>query len=68
MDRCEQETKKRLNENKIPRDELHMRKTDDVRKDSVVKKELYDEFIKDKYNVRFVIDDRPQVVRMRREL
>lgn len=68
MDRCEQETIKRLKDNNIPFDELHMRKTDDVRKDSIVKREMYDEFIKDKYNVLYVIDDRQQVVRMRRDL
>jgi predicted kinase len=47
---------------------LHMRKSGDLRKDSIVKKEIYDEFILDKYNVDFVLDDRDQVVRVWRDL
>lgn len=49
-------------------DELFMRKTGDVRKDWIIKKEIFDNHIKDRYNVRGVIDDRPQVTRMWREL
>lgn len=41
---------------------LFMRKSDDVRKDYFVKKEIYNEHIKGKYNVKFVLDDRDQVV------
>lgn len=43
---------------------LLMRATDDKRKDSIVKRELYETELKSKYNVIFVIDDRPSVVRM----
>lgn len=42
---------------------LLMRKSGDMRRDSIVKRELYEEHIKGKYNVLFVIDDRPQVIR-----
>ena len=48
--------------------ELHMRKADDWRKDAIVKTEIYNEFIKDKYNVKFVLDDRNQTVRAFRDL
>jgi predicted kinase len=48
--------------NKIPYDELFMRKTGDQRKDSNVKKELFEAEIKGKYFVKFVLDDRNQVV------
>lgn len=34
----------------------------DQRKDSVVKKELFDRYVRGKYNVLFVLDDRNQVV------
>lgn len=44
--------------------QLYMRKSGDMRKDNVVKREIYDEHIKDKYSIEFVLDDRPQVVRM----
>jgi predicted kinase len=41
---------------------LYMRKTDDFRKDSIIKEEMYEEHIKGKYNVLMVLDDRDQVV------
>lgn len=43
---------------------LFMRKEGDMRKDSIVKKEIYDENIKGNYNVLGVFDDRKQVKRM----
>lgn len=42
--------------------ELHMRKTDDFRKDAIIKEEIYQEHIAGKYNVLCVLDDRDQVV------
>lgn len=41
---------------------LFMRKAGDDRKDSIVKLELFDEHIRDEYDVLFVLDDRQQVV------
>jgi predicted kinase len=43
---------------------LFMRTTDDVRKDAIIKEELFNACIKDKYNVFFVMDDRLAVCRM----
>lgn len=57
-----------LEKHQIPYAELHMRAEDDVRKDSVVKQELYEQHIKGKYNVQFVLDDRNQVVELWRSL
>jgi hypothetical protein len=48
--------------------ELFMRKINDNRDDAIVKKEIYDQQIKDKYDVIAVFDDRPKVLRMWREL
>ncbi len=48
--------------NRIPYDELFMRKAGDQRKDSIVKKELFEAEIRGKYFVKFVLDDRNQVV------
>lgn len=52
--------------------ELHegllMRASGDKRKDSVVKNELFQEYVANRYNVVGVFDDRPQVVRLWREL
>ncbi len=44
--------------------ELHMRAEGDSRKDSIVKRELYEEHVLGKYNVDFVLDDRNSVVDM----
>lgn len=48
-------------------DLVYMRKEKDSRKDSIVKKEIYDAKIKPYYDVLFVLDDRDQVVKMWRE-
>jgi len=45
-----------------------MRKTGDSRKDSIVKREIFEEHIKGKYRIQFVLDDRNQVVEMWRQL
>lgn len=47
---------------------LHMRTEGDMRKDSIVKRELFDQHIRGKYNVSLVFDDRDSVVRMWRDL
>lgn len=49
-------------------DEIHTRMDGDKRKDTVVKREMYEAFVKGKYSVKYVIDDRPSVCRMWREL
>lgn len=47
---------------------LYMRPAGDMRKDTVVKREIYEAHIKGKYNVRAIFDDRPQVIRLWQEL
>lgn len=42
--------------------QLHMRKTDDFRKDAIIKEEIYQNHIEGKVNVLMVLDDRNQVV------
>jgi len=44
--------------------ELFMRKTGDTRSDDIIKKEIFENDIKPKYNVRLVIDDRLSVCRL----
>ena len=51
-----------LEKHAITFDALLMRKAKDQRKDSIIKTEIYTEFIKDKYFIEFVLDDRNQVV------
>lgn len=48
--------------------ELYMRTEGDLRKDAVVKRELYERHISGKYYVRFVLDDRDQVVALWRSM
>lgn len=48
--------------------ELYMRKTSDMRKDAIIKREMFDEHIKGKWNILFVLDDRNQVVDNWREM
>lgn len=47
---------------------LFMRKAGDTRKDSIVKREMFDQHIRDRFDVQFVLDDRNQVVEMWRSL
>ena len=67
MDKCREQTEKWLKDNNVYYDFLYMRKTDDFRQDSIVKKELFEEHVKDKYYVEAWFDDRDQVVKMIRE-
>lgn len=47
---------------------LLMRSAGDRRRDSIVKRELFDQHIRNEYDVRYVLDDRQQVVDMWRSL
>lgn len=51
-----------LKVNEIPYDFLFMRKTGDHRKDYIIKEEIYHQYIEQEYDIRYVIDDRRQVV------
>jgi predicted kinase len=62
------ETEQWLKSHGIFYHELHMRKAGDNRKDSIVKEEIFNEFIKDIYNVFFIVDDRKQMVDLWRSL
>jgi predicted kinase len=52
----------------IPYNKLFMREENDMRKDDVVKAEIFWQHIAPKYNVEMVFDDRPQVTRMWRSI
>ncbi|WP_045742402.1 AAA family ATPase [Actinoplanes rectilineatus] len=52
----------------VPYEALFMRPEGDSRKDSIVKREIFDEQIRDRWRVVGVFDDRRQVVRMWRSL
>lgn len=66
---CEELTKKWLMQHYAPYYEvLYMRADKDTRPDSIIKRELFDTHIRDKYHVVAVLDDRPRVARMWRDL
>jgi predicted kinase len=73
-DACRAETEAWLHDNGVEFCELFMRPADaknawgNKLPDYVVKYELFNANIRDKYNVRFVLDDRAQVVDMWRQL
>jgi predicted kinase len=67
-DDCFKETTEWLINNNIPFDDLFMRKAGDTREDSIIKKEIFDNHLKNRYNILAVFDDRNRVVSMWRSL
>lgn len=68
-DSCRMDTEDWLFENvKVPIERLVMRPTGDNRTDYVTKQELFDQYIRDNYDVQWALDDRDQVVKMWRKL
>ena len=65
---CHQKTLAWLDKHKVPYYDLMMREENDHRRDSIVKKEIYETYIKGKFDVEFVLDDRSSVVQMWREI
>lgn len=68
-DNCKVKTEEWLNKYiGVKYKNLYMRKAGDMRKDVIVKQEIYKEHFEGKYNVLFVLDDRNQTVEGWREL
>lgn len=65
---CEALTRDALAKGGIIYDKLFMRAPKDMRKDTIIKEELFWKHIAENYNVQFVIDDRPSVIRMWQEI
>ena len=65
---CEQDTKDWLEDSGVMYNDFYIRKAGDFRKDNIIKSEIYMDHIRPKYDVKFVIDDRDQVVEMWRSL
>jgi len=55
---CRELTKQWLWKYNVPFDELYMRPEKDFRKDDIIKEEIYNTYIKGKYDIEAVIDDR----------
>lgn len=67
-EKAQELTKAWLKKNKIIYDFFFMRKEGDKRPDNLVKRDIYLQHIKGKFNIVGVIDDRPKVVRLWRSL
>lgn len=65
---CYGDTEQWLVDNGVRYDELYLRTTKDSRKDTVIKYELYEQYVHGFYNVEFVLDDRDSVVCMWRSM
>lgn len=57
-----------LSVNDVFFNDIYFRSSNDFRQDDLVKKELYEKFVGNKYKVLFVVDDRASVVKMWRSL
>lgn len=67
-DSAREQTEEFLRVNHCPKGPLFMRATVDHRKDSIVKRELFDAHVRGKYRVEFCLDDRDQVVKLWRDM
>jgi predicted kinase len=67
-DDCRPQTEQWLTQYGVTPAGVFMRATGDQRKDSIIKQELFDRHIKGQYNIKFVLDDRQQVVTMWRSI
>lgn len=63
-----EKTKKWLKDYNVKYDKIFIREAGDGRKDSIIKREIYEREIKGKYNVIAIFDDRDQVVEMWRSM
>lgn len=61
-------TEQWLKYHEVVYDYLYMRKDNDYRADHVIKLEIYNELISDRYDVLGIFDDRDQVVKMWRSI
>ena len=67
-DSCRGSTENWLEKYNIQYKELYMRKIHDNRQDSIVKREIFEAHIQNKYNVLVCLDDRNQVVDLWRSI
>ncbi|PIK15172.1 HAD family acid phosphatase [Halobacteriovorax sp. JY17] len=62
------QTEEWLEKYQVPYTELYMRKAQDSREDSEIKREIFLDFIRPEYETLFVVEDRLSVVEMWRKL
>lgn len=62
------QTERWLEKHSIEYNVLYMRVEGDIRKDAIVKREIYEQHMQGRYTIKFVLDDRNQVVELWRSL
>ncbi len=62
------QTERWLQQNSIQYNALFMRSSGDGRKDAIIKREIYEQHMQGRYTIKFVLDDRNQVVDLWRSL
>lgn len=65
---CAEQTRTWLDEHVVPGLPVYMRAPNDNRRDDIIKYELFQQHIADKFHVRFVLDDRDQVIHLWRRV
>lgn len=65
---CENDTIEWLKNNQVKYDKLFMREQGNNEKDSIIKRRMFEENIRGKYFIEYVLDDRNQVVEMWRNI
>jgi hypothetical protein len=65
---CAEDTQKWLQMNHVPYDMLVMRPEGDKQPDTSLKQRAYNQYIKGRYDVEFVLEDRSRVVKMWRSI
>lgn len=68
QDSYKEQTEKWLKDNWVVFCRTFFREAWDTRCDAIVKREIYEKYFKDKFYIKFVIDDRTRVVRQWRDL
>lgn len=61
---CEDKTRLWLKENGVPYDVLLMRPQGNIEKDAIIKRRMFEQYIRGRFYVDFVVDDRKQCKRM----
>lgn len=67
-EQCRKDTAKWINDNVGISYKLYMRSEKDYRSDEIIKEELYNKYIKDKYYCIAIFDDRDRVIKKWREM
>lgn len=65
---CKTDTIEWLNSNHISYNDLFMRDIGNIEKDAIIKRRMFEQHIRGKYFIDYVLDDRNQVVEMWRDL